>query len=382
MSIKIAGRMDAFPEYIFSRLAKVVAETEKTTGRRVLSFGAGSPDIVPSGMYLSELQKYVRESDAHLYPGYRGIPEFDSALIDWYKRRFSVELTRENVLPLLGAKDGLAHIPLALADVGDEVLVPDPGYPGFAGPSLLYGLTVVPYSLRQESGFLPDITELEELVTPRTRYMWLNFPSNPTGAALTLDELRPFVEFAKRHAIIILYDNAYSEITFDGFVAPSILQIPGSEEVALEIGSFSKTYSFAGYRMGWVAGNADIVSALQKVKSQTDSGMSLPLQRLGAFALTHKDDAWHSAMIESYKGRRDTIAAKLKKLGLIFEIPRGSLYLWAKIPDSAANAEDFCMQLLREKQVLLTPGSAYGKNGERYVRASVCVNTDRIDEYL
>lgn len=380
--IRTSARMNAFPEYIFSRLAKKVAEVEKRSGRKVLNFGAGSPDVRPSESYLSALGTYIREPDAHLYPGYRGIREFDDALTAWYGRRFDVTLDRDEVLPLLGAKDGLAHLPLALADQGDEVLLPDPGYPGFQGPTLLYGLVSVPYNILQENSFMPDIQELERLVTPRTRYLWVNYPSNPTGAVATLDELRPLVTFAKKHDIVLVYDNAYSEITFDGFVAPSILQIPEAREVAVEVGSFSKMFSFAGYRMGWVAGNKTLVAALQKVKSQTDSGMSLPLQRLAAFALSHTDTAWHETMVESYRSRRDIITGKLRALGLTFDIPRGSLYLWAKIPDSAKSAEEYCMTLLNDKQVLFTPGSAYGKNGERYVRVSICVNIDAIDEYL
>ncbi len=210
----------------------------------------------------------------------------------------------------------------------------------------------------------------------------MNFPSNPTGQVATHNDLEEIVDFSKRCSIPIVYDNAYSEITFDNFIAPSILQIRGAKEMVVEIGSFSKTFSFAGFRMGWIVGNKKIIAALAKVKSQIDSGLSLPLQYLGAYALYHDDKIWHRQMIASYQKRRDIIAAKLKTLGLTFSLPKGTLYIWARIPNSAKNSENFCMELLREKHVLFTPGTVFGSNGERFVRVSICVNINTIDEYI
>lgn len=377
-----AKRLNSFPEYIFSRLAKTVVDIEKESKRKVLSFGAGTPDVKPSNQYIEKFTEFIRDNDAHLYPGYGAIPELSNAFTEWYRKRFGVSLNRDEILPLLGAKDGISRLPLALLDEGDEVLVPDPGYPAFTGPTLMIGAKPVYYNLTEANGFKIDLVELKEKVSEKTKFIWINFPSNPTGQVITTDELEKIVEFAKQHNLFIVYDNAYSEITFDGFVAPSILQIDGTKDTAIEIGSFSKTFSFAGFRMGWVVGNKDIIAALAKVKSQMDSGLSIPLQKLGAFALTNFDTKWHEDMITSYKSRRDVIAEHIKTLGLTFSLPKGSLYIWAKIPNTAKDTGEFCMYLLKEKQILLTPGTAFGKNGEQYVRVSICANIDKINDYF
>lgn len=381
-TLKFATRIDRFPEYVFSRLAKTVTEVEKETDRKVLNLGPGSPDIPPSGIYLNKLSEFIREPGAHLYPGYQAIPEFSQAVISWYKNRFDVDITANEVLPLLGAKDGVSHLPIAILNKGDEILVPNPGYPAYVAPALMVDAKPVSYDLLPENNLKMSIQNLENKITNKTKCIWVNFPSNPTGYVASLEELQRVVAFCKKHNLILIYDNAYSEITFDGIVAPSILQVPGAKEVSVEIGSFSKTFSFAGFRMGWMVGNADIVASLAKIKSQLDSGLSLPLQKLGAFALTHQDKEWHERMLASYEKRRNIIATKLEKLGLTFTLPKGSLYIWAKIPDSATNSTEFCMSLLKEKQILLTPGSAFGSNGDRYIRASICSNINLIDKYV
>ncbi len=380
--LKIATRINRFPEYVFSRLAKIVAEVEKETKRKVLNLGPGSPDVRPSEKYLEKLREYIDEPGSHMYPGYKAIPELANALMGWYKKRFGVDLQTNEIMPLLGAKDGVSHLPLALADEEDEVLVPNPGYPAYIGPTLMVGAKPVPYDLPAKDDFRLSIENLEKLVSQKTKYVWVNFPSNPTGQTATLKDLGKIVDFCKKHNLILVYDNAYSEITFGGFKAPSILQIEGAKEVAVELGSFSKTFSFAGFRMGWMVGNKEVLAALAKIKSQLDSGLSLPLQKLGALALSDFDQKWHAEMISSYQKRRDIIAIKLIKLGLIFSLPKAALYIWAKIPDLAKNSEDFCMDLLREKQILITPGSAFGSNGEGFVRVSICANIDTIDEYV
>ena len=382
MSIRSAKRLEAFPEYIFSRLVKAIAEVEKTSRRKVLNLGMGTPDVPPSKKYLAKIAQLIDAADAHLYPGYGTSPEFREALRAWYKIRFGVELAADELFPLLGAKDGTGHLPLALLDEGDEILIPNPGYPGFSGPVAMVGAISVFYDLSEKNNFKIDLAELERLVTPKTKGIWVNFPSNPTGQVATLEELRSIVAFAQKHDIFILYDNAYAEITFGGYKAPSILEIEGAKEVAIELGSFSKTFSFAGFRMGWIVGNQKIVEALAKVKSQTDSGMWLALQRLGAYALSNPDEEWTEKMLHTYETRRDIIAKHIKTLGLTFRVPQGGLYLWAKIPASAKNSETFCMSLLKEKHIVLTPGTAFGTNSERYVRVSICVNVEKIGEYF
>lgn len=380
--IQLAKRLNNFPEYIFSRMNKVIKEVEKESGRKVLNLGIGSPDVPPSKLYVEKYKELLDAPNAHMYPGYKANPSFSSALIAWYKTRFGVTLEENELLPLLGGKDATGHISLALLNEGDEALVPDPGYPGFSGPIMLFGAKVIPYTLSQKERFPVDIKELEKKVTDRTKCLWVNFPSNPTGQIATKEELQQVVNFAKEKNLVLIYDNAYSEITFNGFVAPSILGIDGAKDVAVEIGSFSKSYSFAGYRMGWLVGNREVVGALEKVKSQLDSGMSLPLQELGAYALTHPDKKWHEKMIASYQDRRDVIAEKLQALGLTFTLPKGGLYIWAQIPEGQPDSEEFVLDLLKTKQVFVAPGIAFGKNGTRWIRASICADITHIDEYL
>lgn len=378
--IKIAKRLDTMGEYIFAKLAKDVAKLEEASSRKVLNFGPGTPDVPPSHKYLEQLEKYIHDTRAHMYPGYGANPEFSNALIAWHKRRFGVELKPGTILPLLGAKDGVSHIPLALANPGDEILIPNPGYPGYLGPTLLFGATPIFYDLGEN--FKLDLNKVKSKLTKKTTFMWVNFPSNPTGAVITIKELEELVSFAKEHKLIIVYDNAYSEITFDEYTAPSILEVDGAVDIAVEIGSFSKMSSLAGYRIGWIVGNPLVISALTKVKSQLDSGLSLPLQNLAAYALNNPDIQWQKQMLASYKSRRDVIAPKLKALGLTFSLPQGALYIWAKIPDAYPNSVAYCEEILRTKHVLFTPGSAFGSNGERYVRVSICINIDKIEEYL
>ncbi len=382
MVIKPAKRLAQFKEYVFSKLGKEVAKVEQESGRKVLNFGPGNPDYPPSEGYINKLMEFIKDPQAHLYPGFGANENFSKGLINWYKARFGVELVKDELLPLLGGKDGVAHLAFALLDESDEVLIPDPGYPAFTDPALMVGAKAVYYDLKEENDFQIDLTDLEANLTEKTKFIWVNFPSNPTGQVISLEELKKIVDFAKEKNVLIVYDNAYSEITFDGYVAPSILQIEGAKEVAVELGSFSKTFSFAGFRMGWLVGNREVIAALAKVKSQTDSGMPTFLQNLGAFALTNFDRNWHQEMIADYQRRRDIIASHLTKLGLQFSKPKGALYLWAKIPENAKNSEEFCAELLKEKQILLAPGTAYGQNGEGFIRACFSVNINGIDSYF
>lgn len=381
-NIRIANRLEAFPENIFSRMNKLLKEIEQASGKKVINLGRGSPDFPPSQLYVDKYAEFIRDQCAHLYPEFGANDAFTKALISWYKIRFGVELNKDELFPLLGAKDGTSHIVLAVLDEGNEALIPDPGYPGFSGPTILFGAKPVYYTLHEGDGFSIDIEELKEKITSQTKCLWVNFPSNPTGQVATLKQLEPIVTLARERNVLLIYDNAYSEITFNGFVAPSILQIEGAKDIAVEIGSFSKTFSFAGYRMGWIVGNKDVIKALAKVKSQLDSGLSMPLQNLGAYALTHPDNSWHNEMITSYQERRDKIAQKFASLGLTFTLPKGGLYIWAKIPDGQLDSEKYALNLLKEKQILVTPGIAFGENGKNFIRASICANIKAIDDYL
>lgn len=380
--MKLANRLDLIPEYIHFRLGREMKAVEEKTGRKVLHFGIGSPDVKPSETYIKKVIEFFKEPKAHMYPGYTAIPEFKQAIVDWHKTRFNVSLETNEVDLVLGGKDLIAHIPLVLFDEGDEVLVPDPGYPSYTEPGILINVKPVTYNLTEENDFKPDYKEIKKKITAKTKAIWVCYPSNPTGQVVDLAALEEIVAFAKKHKLFILYDNAYSDLTFDGFIAPSILQVNGAKDIAIELGSFSKTFSFAGYRMGWIAGNRDVVAGLTKIKSQMDSGMSLPLQKLGAYALTHFDKKWHAETVKSYESRRDIIAEKIKSLGLTFAMPKGGMFIWAKIPDNEKDSETFAMNLLHEKQILMTPGSAFGKNGDRFVRVSYCSDITKINEYF
>lgn len=379
--MRLSQRVQNFPEYIHATLARAAADVEKKTGRKVLNFGAGSPDVRPSEKYLEKFNEFVREPSSHLYPGYRGIPEFNQAIQKWYKARFGVVLDDDEILPLLGGKDGIAHLPLALLDEGDEFLVPDPGYPAFSTPGQMVGGVPVIYDLLPENDFMLNAGELRAKHTPKTKYAWINFPSNPTGQVASIDDLTSYVVFAKDTNTFLIHDNCYAEIAFDS-TPPSILQVPDAKEHCVELGSFSKAFSFAGLRMGWIVGNREVIAALAKVKSQMDSGMWVPLQKIGAYALTNTDTEWHAKMIGSYKDRRDVIAEKFRALGCTVSIPQAALYLWCRIPESEKDGEEYTMKLLNEKNILVTPGSAFGKNGERYIRVSYCVNIEKLNEYL
>ncbi len=383
--MKLSTRLNRFPEYIFSKLARKVAQVEKQTNKPVLNLGIGNPDYPPSQKNIKQYQQYIKQNDAHFYPGYSGIDEFHQALKLWYKTRFKIEghtLKQLKTLPLLGAKDGISHFHLAILDKQDEVLIPNPGYPTYEGNALLCGAQPVFYGLTTKHNFQPNTTQIEKLITTRTKMIWLNFPHNPTGATIDQPILEQLVTLAIKHQLIIAYDNAYSEITFNNYQAPSIFQIPQAHQVAIEFGSFSKTFSYAGFRLGWTIGNPQLITALAKVKSQFDSGLALPLQKLAAFSLNNFDQQWYQSMLADYEQRRQIIADKLTQLDLKFKLPKASLYIWAEIPQNYADSEQFAFELLKRKQILVTPGTAFGSNGQRYVRVSICSNINNMDQYF
>jgi LL-diaminopimelate aminotransferase len=370
------------PEYAFSSLAKEAKKVEDADGRKILNLSIGSPSFPPSEIYMQKLHESIAKPNNHLYPGYGATEQFSSGLIEWYQKRFGVELKDNELFPLLGAKDGVSHLPMALADEGDEILVPNPGYPAFTGAALMMGCKVVSYDLLESNHFQLSIPEIEKKISLKTKMIWINFPSNPTGQTITLDELKPLVTLCVKKNIWLIYDNAYAEITYDDYISPSILEIPGAKDITVELGSFSKMYSFAGYRIGWVVGNAQAIAALAKVKSQFDSGLSLPFQDVAAYALIHPDIKWHEKMIASYKNNKDELVNLFARFGLTMESPKGGLYLWAKIPNSFKNSVEYAMELLKKKHILVTPGSVFGTNGDRYVRICFSADITRLSEYI
>ncbi|MCL2888453.1 MAG: aminotransferase class I/II-fold pyridoxal phosphate-dependent enzyme [Elusimicrobia bacterium] len=379
---KFSERLNNFDEYVFAKLNREAKKIEQHTGRKVLNLAVGSPDVPPSEKLLAALCGAIKQKGMHLYPGYGMTPGFAEAVQNFYKTSYDVKIDTENLVPLLGAKDGITHLILALLDEGDEFLTPNPGYPGFTGPALMIGAKPVYYTLKEENGFKPDIKELEKLVTKKTKFIWLNFPSNPTGAILNLKELAVCAAFAKKHGIALIYDNAYAQMYYGGARPPSILQIKGARDFAVELHSLSKTFSLAGYRIGFAAGNKKILDTLAKIKSQTDSGLSLPLQKIAEYALSKPDVKWRNKMLASYTRRRDILARVFIKLGCKLQTPSAALYLWAHVPDKFKNGAEYAEFLLKEKQVLVTPGAAFGPAGEKYIRISFCSDISKIKEYL
>jgi LL-diaminopimelate aminotransferase len=373
--------MHSDSEYIFSALQRQVVLVEKSSRQKVLNFSIGEPDVIPCQEYVDEYSRLVKDVKLYRYPGYGTSKDLSNAIIQWYRTRFKSTVDHNEILPLNGAKDGITHLPFAILNKGDEILIPNPGYPAFTKPVILAGAVPVYYDILSKNNYKLDYMEILSKLSSKTKFMWVNFPSNPTGQVASQDDLKKLVTFARKHNIFIIYDNAYSDITFNGFIAPSILSIEGAKDLAIEIGSFSKSYSFAGLRMGWAVGNTKIINALKNIKTQFDSGMPLPLQLLGAYVLNNPNEAWIKIMISSYENRRKIIANYLESLGLKVKLTQGSLYIWAELPEHAEDSDIYCRKLLNTKHVLLTPGTAFGSNGKRFVRVSIGVNVDSIEDY-
>jgi LL-diaminopimelate aminotransferase len=305
--------------------------------------------------------------------------EFRRAIAAWYDRRFGVTLDPDTeVLPLIGSKEGIAHLPIAYIDPGDTALIPDPGYPVYQVATHLAGGTPVPFALSAESGFLPDWSSVK--VPNRAKIVWLNYPCNPTAAVATLEDFSLAVEFARSNDLLLAHDNAYSEITYDGFVAPSVLQVEGAKDVAIEFHSLSKTYNMTGWRCGFVVGSPEAIEALGRVKTNIDSGIFNAIQRAGIVALDGPQD-FLGDLRELYRARRDLVVKTFNEMGWSLEAPRGSIYVWLPVPDGYDSAS-FATKLLEEAGVVVPPGRGYGEAGEGYIRISLTVPDARLEEGL
>lgn len=373
-----AKRIGSLPPYMFAELDRKLG-AKRAAGIDVISLGIGDPESPTPRHIVEALQEAAEDPATHHYPSYYGMPALREAIAAWMRNRFGVEVDPDTeVQPLIGSKEGIAHLPVAVLDPGDEVLVPDPGYPVFGIGTILAGGVPVSMPLTGEGRFLPDLSSAP--VSAATRLMWLNYPSNPTSAVAELDFFEEAVAFARAHDVLIAHDAAYSELTYDGFVAPSVLQVPGAKDVAVEFASLSKTYSMTGWRVGWVAGNADVVRALATVKTNIDSGIFDAIQRAAIVALTGPQE-----MVEElravYQKRRDLVVGTLNTLGWDLEPPRGSIYVWLPTKGGMPSAE-FCELLLEQARVVLSPGSGYGSGGEGYARISLTVPDDRLAEAM
>jgi len=376
--MKVAKRIETLPPYLFAELDKKLA-AKRAQGVDVISLGVGDPDLPTPEHIVEAMREAVRDPSTHRYPSYSGALAFRTTVAGWYARRFGVELDPETeVMALIGSKEGIGHIAFAYLDPGDEALIPDPGYPVYGVSTRLAGATPVPLPMPAERGFLPDLSAAR--VSERTKVLWLNFPTNPTAAVADLATFEEAVGFAREHELLLLHDAAYTEITYDGFVAPSVLQAAGAKEVALEFGSASKFYNMTGWRIGWVAGSAEAIRALAVVKTNLDSGQFTAIQRAAIAAL--EGPAEHLEELRAtYQRRRDQVVGTLNGLGWSLKSPLGSCYVWVPVP-AGETSTGFADRLLDDVGIFVAPGNGYGERGEGYVRLSLTVPDDRLAEAM
>jgi len=376
--VKFARRVENLPPYLFVEISRKIAE-KRAKGERVVSFGIGDPDIPTPPHIIDRLCEAARDPRNHRYPETDGLPELRRAIARWYGSRFGVTLDPgKEVLPLIGSKEGIGHIALCFIDPGDIALVPDPAYPVYSMGTVFCGGTPYYMPLREENGFLPDLEAIPPEVAGKAKLLWLNYPNNPTAAVAGLDFFERAVAFARKYGLAICHDGPYTEVAFDGYRPVSFLQVPGAREVGVEFHSFSKTYNMTGWRIGMVVGNAGMVEALMKVKSNLDSGIPQAVQRMAIAALEGPQDCIRDHN-QVYQRRRDRLVAALNRIGLRAPSPMASLYLWARVPPGFTSAS-LTERLLQETGVVVTPGAAYGKAGEGYVRLSLTIPDEDLEE--
>jgi LL-diaminopimelate aminotransferase len=378
--MKRAGRLLKMPVYPFARWNKHI-EAARQRGMDVIRLDIGGPDLPPPDDVVETLSRSAHQPDHHGYPGYRSLPPLRQAIAEYYHRRFGVTLDPgTEVVTLIGSKEGIVNLALACLDPGDLVLVPDPGYAPYAMGAVLAGAGVRTFPLLPEHGFLPDLDAIPEEVADRAVLMWLNYPNNPTGATADLAFFSRAVDYARCHGLFLCHDAPYCDVTYDGYVAPSLLQVPGASEVAVEFNSLSKTYNMPGWRLGMAVGNADVLASLAQVKSNVDSGIYRPLQEAAVRALSASPD-WIATRNDVYRARMEVLLEGLEAVGLEAPRPRASLYVWARVPP-VWTSETLALTWLEQAGVAVTPGSFFGPAGEGYVRLSVTTPAGRIREAM
>lgn len=369
-------RMAQLGPYLFSAIGAKVREL-RAKGVQVISLGIGDPDVPTPDPVVLELVRAatdVHDPDRFRYGSDWPLDAFPNAVAEYYRHRFGVELDpKSEIVPLIGSKEGIAHIALCYLDPGDVALVPEPGYPVYKIGALLALAQSYPMPLLADRNWTPDFSAIPSEVLKRAKLLWLNYPNNPTAACVTLDFFAEVVAFARQHGLLICHDAAYVDITYDGYVAPSILQVPGAKEVAIEFGSLSKPFAMTGWRIGWAVGNSEAVRLLATVKDNIDSGIFRPIQRAGAKALQLfcQDPSIIRPVVDTYQRRRDFVVQALRRAGIPVEAPKGTLYVWAPIPDGFADSQEFATFLLERAHVAVTPGGGYGPAGEGFFRISL-----------
>jgi LL-diaminopimelate aminotransferase len=376
--MELAKRLSRLPPYLFVEINRRIAELQ-AEGKDIVDFGIGDPDLPTPSHIIERICQAAHDPANHRYPETDGLPELRQAIAEWYGRRFGVELDPgKEVLPLIGSKEGIGHMALCFIEPGDLALVPDPGYPPFSLGTILAGGEPYFMPLKEESDFLPDFDVIPSDVADNAKLMWLNYPNNPTGAIADLDFFDKAVHFAQRHGLAVCHDAPYTEIAFDGYKAPSFMQMAGARKIGVEFHSLSKTYHMTGWRIGMVVGNADMVNALFRVKSNLDSGIPQAIQYAAVEALRGSQEhiTQHNAI---FQRRRDKLVQVLNEIGLKARMPKATFYVWAKIP-AGCTSIDFARKLLDEVGIAVTPGTGYGKEGEGYIRFSLTISDDRLEE--
>lgn len=380
-NIKPASRLDAVQEYYFSRKLKEVARLN-AEGQDIISLAIGSPDQPPSPQTIDKLCEVAHDPSAHGYQPTMGTMELRKAMADFYHRWYGVEVdAASEVQPLIGSKEGILHITLAFVNPGDEVLVPNPGYPTYTSLSKILGAKVVNYNLDADNGWQPDFEELEHRDLSRVKLMWTNYPNMPTGGDARMETYRKLVDFARRHDIVVVNDNPYSFILNEHPL--SLLQVEGAKDCCIELNSMSKGYNMPGWRVGMCVSNPQFISWILKIKSNIDSGTFRGLQLAAAEALTTNTEEWHREYnINVYRRRREIAERIMQALGCTYDDGQVGMFLWGKIADKYANAEQLTERVLHEARVFITPGFIFGSNGERYVRISLCAQDDKMQDAL
>lgn len=374
-----ANRLSGVSEYYFSKKLKEVAQMN-AEGKDVISLGIGSPDMPPSEETVATLCREAQNPNGHGYMPYVGIRELRQAFADWYKKWYQVELdAKSEIQPLIGSKEGILHVTLAFVNPGDQVLVPNPGYPTYTSLSRILGAEIVNYDLKEENGWMPDFDALEQMDMSRVKLMWTNYPNMPTGANATPELYEKLVNLARRKGIVIVNDNPYSFILNDKPL--SILSIPGAKDCCIEFNSMSKSHNMPGWRIGMLASNAEFVQWILKVKSNIDSGMYRAMQLAAATALQAEQD-WYDGNNRNYRNRRKIAGEIMDVLGCTYDEKQVGMFLWGKIPDKYTDVEELTERILHQARVFITPGFIFGSNGKRYIRISLCCKDDKLAEAL
>jgi len=378
--MKPSQRLERIPPYAFAELERKVA-AKRAAGVDVISLGIGDPDRPTPALVVEAMQEAVTEPETHRYPTNRGREDFREAVCDFYERQFDVKLDREReVIPAIGAKEAIFNLNLAFLDPGDYALASDPGYPVYTAGPWLAGAEPVLMALQPDRGFTPDLEAIDAEVRSRAKLMYLNYPNNPTGAIVPDGFFDQVVEFARENDVLVVHDNAYSQITFDGYKAPSFLATRGAKDVGIEVFSLSKGYNMTGWRCAAVVGNADAIETYWRLKTNIDSGLFEAVQLAGIAALEPETDSEVASMHELYLRRRDLVCDALRNIGVEVRAPRATIYVWAPVPTGFVSSEAYCEHVLEQVAVVLSPGSIYGPAGEGWFRISLTTPDERLLE--